>query len=109
LATSIGATLNFGLLFYLLQRKLGGMNMRRIGVSLVKTLVGCAALAAFAAGVSFVVTHEWHPARFGSVIEVLLGGGGGLAVYALLTFLQGSEEARQVGDIFLSRLRRRRA
>lgn len=109
LATAIGATLNFGLLFYLLQRKLGGMNMRRIAVSFVKTVVGCAALAAFAGAASAWITREWQPARFGSLLEVLIGGGGGLVIFALLTHLQGSEEARQVGEIFLSRLRRRRS
>jgi putative peptidoglycan lipid II flippase len=109
LATAIGATLNFSLLFYLLQRKLGGMNIRRIGLSFVKTSIGCVALAAFAEAVSFWITHGWKPARLGSLLEVLIGGGGGLALFALRTYLQGSEEARQVGDIFLSRLRRRSA
>jgi putative peptidoglycan lipid II flippase len=107
LATSIGATLNFLLLFVLLQRKLGGMGLTRIFKSLARVIVGCAGLAAVAGGFSWWVVNDLRPARFGSLLEVLVGGGAGLALYGILTYLLGSDEARQVGEILRGRLRKR--
>ncbi len=107
LATSIGATLNFLLLFVLLQRKLGGLNVARIGVSLGRTLAGCAAMALVAWGLSWVITHDLRPARLGSALEVVGGGGLSVLVYVAITFALGSEEARQVGDLFRGRFSRK--
>ncbi|MBW3625569.1 MAG: murein biosynthesis integral membrane protein MurJ [Armatimonadetes bacterium] len=108
LATSIGATINFLLLFVLLQRKLGGMNATRILKSLARITVGCLGMAAVAGGISWWVVNGLQPGRHGALMEVLAGGGAGLAVFGLLTYALGSEEARQVGEMVRGRLMRRR-
>jgi putative peptidoglycan lipid II flippase len=113
LATSSSAIINFALLFYLLNRKLGGINMRRISASLLRTLVGCALLM----GVAWGITHridlacDMKPTGLENLAEVALGGGIGLAVFYLASYWQGSEEARQLADMIGGRLpgRRRRA
>jgi len=106
LATSIGATANFSLLFYLLQRKLGGLNSRRIAGSLARTLAGCAGLIASSWILSERITRALLSSRWAPVAEVLVAGGIGLLVYGAICHALGSEEARQTREMLIGHRRR---
>ncbi len=108
LATALGATCNFTLLFCLLHRQIGGIGLRRILVSLLQVITGCLVLALVAAAAARAVQLGLALGRQGALLEVLVGGGGGLAVYAAVTAALANEEARQVLGMFREKLSRRR-
>jgi putative peptidoglycan lipid II flippase len=78
LATSLAAILNGGLALVLLHRALGGLDARRLAVTLLKTLAASAAMAAVilvALTVLPGMTSDVHPARRAIRLLILIVAG----------------------------------
>jgi putative peptidoglycan lipid II flippase len=59
LGTGIAALANAGLLFWMLRRRLGGLDDRRVITALLKVLLASAAMAAVAWGVEHELARHW--------------------------------------------------
>ena len=106
LANSTATTLEMLLLLWLLQRRLGGVNGRSLGL----TALRAAAAAAVMLGVLFLWV-QWSPSLLpGSAADDWLTAIGGillgLAVYSLAALALGSEELALVWETVRRRARR---
>jgi len=80
LGTGIAALANAGMLFWMLRRRLGGLDDRRVITALLKVLVASAAMAAVAWGVEHELARHWagsepwrRAVRVGLAISLGLG------------------------------------
>ncbi|HWI41020.1 MAG TPA: murein biosynthesis integral membrane protein MurJ, partial [Verrucomicrobiae bacterium] len=106
-ATTLSAGGNLALLVFFLRRKIGPFGTG-VFSTLWRTAAASLPMALF---VRYVLTLADWSAPGGKVLKgVVLGGGvgGGAAVFAAGAWLLGCAEAREAGNLFLSRLRRRR-
>jgi putative peptidoglycan lipid II flippase len=96
LATSISAWVNATTLFILLRKKLGLLGGRRIFNTILKSGLGCGAMAFFCWGVMHLNLHELSfLARHGRVargVELAVAIAGGSAIYLGLARLMRMEE-----------------
>jgi len=93
LGTAIAASVNAGLLLWLLDRRIGGMDGRRVSVTLVKTLIASLVMGA-AAYFTEVGLHALLPGETFLVrlIRVVAAIAAGLGVFALSASALGIEE-----------------
>ena len=113
LGTGIAALANAAMLFWMLRRRLGGLDDRRVVTALVKVLLASAAMAAVAWGVEHELTRQWvgnEPWRRAVRVGLAIGLGlGTLALTARLLRLHEFEVAfGRVWGRVAGRLRRRR-
>jgi len=109
MATSIASWVNATILFILLRKRLGVLGGSRILRTILKSLVGCAAMGLFAWGVMhlnlsahpFAAAHE----RLARIIELALAITGGAGIYLLSAKLLRMEE----WDPFWAQMAARRA
>ncbi len=96
LATSLAAMLNLGILMTMLQRRLGGVDWRGIGASLVRSLLSAAVMAVGVLAVSRAMLSAPHP----TTGQLALGLGAGIAagglIYAAAAWAVGSVELREL-------------
>ena len=110
LGTAIAATINAGLLLYLLSRRIGGVDAGRVGWSLLKITLASLVMGAAAIGLEAGL-HHVMPGDVVWMQAVRVGGaiGGAMGVLALAAWALHIDEFRQAIDRVLSRLRRRPA
>lgn len=105
LATSLAATVNAVLLLYFAGRRFGGINSRRLLLSLARSGAAAAGAGLAAAAVARLLAPAVPPGSAG-YLAVLLGAGlAGLAAYAVGARVCRCEELRELRGL----LRRRRA
>jgi putative peptidoglycan lipid II flippase len=114
LGTGIAALANAGLLFWMLRRRLGGLDDRRIVTALVKVLIASGLMAAVAWGVEHELALQWpgdEPWRRAVRVFVAIAAGmGALALSARLLRLHEFQVAfGRVWGRVAGRLARRRA
>jgi len=103
LALSLASALNFGLLFYLLERKIGVLSKKPLLVSAGKALVSAAIMGG---GVSCLILRVGFNTAtpVGKVGLLALVVASGIMVYFLLQWLINRDEAREVVKLFQWRL-----
>jgi len=103
LALSLASALNFGLLFYLLERKIGVLSKKPLLVSAGKALVSAAIMGG---GVSYLILRVGFNTAtpVGKVGLLALVVASGIMVYFLLQWLINRDEAREVVKLFQWRL-----
>ena len=96
LATSIAAWVNASALFILLRRKLGILGGSRILRTVLKSMVGCAAMALFSIAAMHLGITEFgplaHHVRLARSFELLIAISGGAGIYMLTAKLLRMEE-----------------
>lgn len=104
LASSITVAVNVAVLFWLLRRRLGSLDGRRVGRGAARALAAGAAMAAVVWGVSRISAGFVDPAHLvGQAVQLFLSLGAGGIVYLAASALLRAEELRVVVDL----LRRR--
>ncbi len=106
LATAIAATVNAGLLFWLLARRIGGLDAGHIAIVFLKMLVA-SALMGLAAYFAEAQLHALFPgpALVGKTIRVAGGIGAGLVTLVIAAHWLHIEEFRQATDRVLKKVR----
>lgn len=92
LATSCASSANTLLLLYFAGKRFGGINLRRIFVSLVKILVASLPMSAVAYSLYALLAHFGGHNKFLSLAQLAGAGGVGLIVFAAAAFFLRSEE-----------------
>jgi putative peptidoglycan lipid II flippase len=106
LGTGIAATVNAGILLFLLARRLGGLEGARVLTSLAKITIASAVM-----GLAAYFAETWLHARFPAralgphAIRVFGGIASGLATLALSAWVLRIEEFSQVIQRVLARVR----
>lgn len=99
LALSLASCLNFLLLFYLLERKIGKIEKRTFLISALKSAISAAAMGG--AVRYFILKMEFERLVFTKQLGVLIAAvGGGILAYVLFNLLLGNEELRRIKDLF---------
>ena len=101
-ATSLVSTLTMFLFVWTLQKRVGGLDIMGIMVSVVKitAAAGMASLAAWGINRAFLsVLHVEHPGKAISFVILVVGGGLSLAVYVALCALFRVSELRGVREM----------
>jgi len=109
LAYSISGLVQCLLLFLILRRKIGHMDLRHIGVTLVKTLIACAVMAAFI-WLTADLTELWFglETKTGQMIQVAGCIGVAVVVFFAASTLMKMEEVNMVLESFKRKLSRKR-
>ena len=106
LATAIAATVNAGLLFWLLSRRIGGLDAKHIAAVTLKIVIASAAMGA-ASYFAEAQLRAWWPGT--AVIAKLLRVGGGIGAGVITLVIAAHflhiEEFRQATDRVLKRVR----
>jgi putative peptidoglycan lipid II flippase len=111
LALGHAASYVFGsiVLFVLVRRRLGGADERRIGETLLKTLVAAVATAAAAAGAAAAVAALIDIDRaFARLLQVSVGVAAGVLVFLACARIVRLQEVDEVKEALLAGVRRRR-
>lgn len=110
LANSISLTLQALLLFFFLRRRIGQMDTRHILISMAKTLLACAVMAAavWAASAGVAVTIG-VASKLGQLFQVCLAIAVGAAAFFLASYAMKMEEMHTILNMFKRRLRRKKA
>jgi putative peptidoglycan lipid II flippase len=104
LATSLASMTNTLILLYFATRRFGGINARRIVLSLTRVLTASTPMAIVAYySYPFLRSHLGEGGHLAPAIELLGAGTLALAVFSALALLLGSEEPRELKGL----LRRR--
>jgi len=90
----------------ILSRRIGGLDGRRIGVSLVKMHLSAVPCVLFAAAVSVMVGAVVPAGTLSALITVVLGGSGALLLYVLFAKALGVAELTDLSSTVTARLRR---
>jgi putative peptidoglycan lipid II flippase len=88
-----------------LRRRIGGLDTRRITVSLVRMHVAAIPGVLFAVAVSIWAAAAWPSGTIAALATVALGGGGGLALYLLTARLLKVRELSELTSSLRARLR----
>jgi len=109
LATSIASWVNASALFILLRRKLGILGGRRILRTVLKSMVGCVAMAVFSVGTMHLGISGSgflsHHIRLARSLELLIAITGGAGIYMLSARLLRMEEWQPFWSQLASRRR----
>jgi len=105
LGTSIAALLNAGLLYYLLRRRLGGLDTPRVLLALAKISVAALLMGAAALGVHIWLVNLWPDnALIARFVRVVTSVGSGLIVLIISSRLLQIHEWTQAQRRLLSQL-----
>jgi putative peptidoglycan lipid II flippase len=96
LATSLAAMLNLGILLAVLQRRLGGIDWRCIGLSLARSILSAAIMAAGVWAVSHRMLADPHPTTAQLALGLCSSIAAGLLIYAGSARAAGSAELREL-------------
>ncbi|HEY8551352.1 MAG TPA: murein biosynthesis integral membrane protein MurJ [Vicinamibacterales bacterium] len=108
LGTGIAALANAGILFWLLRRRLGGLDERRVIVALVKILLASSVMAAAAWGTEAWLSQLWPDTHaLARLVRVVAAIGAGLATLALAARTLRLHEFETAFGRVVSRLTRR--
>jgi putative peptidoglycan lipid II flippase len=101
LGTGLAALVNAGLLFWFLRKRLGGLDGRRVSVSLVKILIASAIMAVAAWGMEYGLSQVWTGDDvFHRFVRVMSAVGTGLATLAIAAkLLRLDEFERALGRV----------
>ena len=107
LGTSIAALVNAGALLFLLRRRLGGLEERRVLVAFAKIAIASALMGAAAAGVDLFAAR-WVPGGglAAQLVRLAAAIGAALAVLAAAAHLLHVDEFRQGVRLVMARVRR---
>jgi putative peptidoglycan lipid II flippase len=109
LGTGLAALFNASTLFWLLRRRLGGLDDRRVLVSFTKIVVAAAVMAAAAWGVEHGLSSAWPSDHaLARMVRVALAVGTGLVTLAVCARLLRLEEFGTAFGKVTARLLRRR-
>ncbi len=100
LGTSLVGVVTMLLFLFLLQKKVGGLNVRGIAASVGRITLSSVFSGAVAYGLARVLEPLLGLNKLGSLVTLLVAGGAGLAVYAGLCALLRVPELRGVRDMF---------
>lgn len=92
LATSLASTTNTLLLLYFAAKRFGGINLRRIVVSLVKILLASVPMSAAAYFLYTLLARVGGHSKFVALAQLAIAGGVGLLIFLAAAFLLRSEE-----------------
>jgi putative peptidoglycan lipid II flippase len=90
----------------ILSRRIGGLDGRRIGISLFKMHLSAVPCVLFAAAVSVMVGAVVPAGTLSALITVVLGGSGALLLYVLFAKALGVAELTDLSSTVTARLRR---
>lgn len=108
LGTGLASIFNAGTLFWILRRRLGGLDEARVVATLVKILVASAVMAAAAWGTEHGLSVAWPATHaLARLVRVGLAVGAGLATLALCARLLRLQEFESAFGRVMSRLVRR--
>ena len=114
LTTTLAASAHTGLLMWLLSRRIGGIDGRRITVSIGKMLLASAVMAAFTyyayAGIQSMASFGqlMHTSKVGGTgLLLLVAGGLGTIVYAAVSYLLKIEELQYAISMFKGKFRKK--
>lgn len=103
LSTSVVALLNFAFLYFIMQRRIDGIEGRDTAVAIFKIVVASAVMGAACWGASLAISGQSLWARAANVIvSVSLGA----VVFYLSAYLMGVEELKAAKDTVMRRLRK---
>lgn len=109
LGTGLAALFNAGALLWLLRRRLGGLDDRRVLVSLGKVMVASLVMAAAAWGVEHALSIAWPTSQvMARLARVSLSVGSGLLTLALMARVLRLREFEAAFGRVMSKLFRRR-
>ncbi|WP_206812077.1 murein biosynthesis integral membrane protein MurJ [Paradesulfitobacterium ferrireducens] len=106
LATSISAFLNMFILFYLLRKRLGGIDGRRILSAWIRTAVASIVMGIVITGWSAFLTGLIGVSKLSALVVLLSGTGLGVLVFAGAARLLGLEEMSQAAGLVRKRFGR---
>ncbi len=111
LGTGLAALVNAGLLFWFLRKRLGGLDGRRVSVSLGKILIASTIMAIAAWGMEYGLSQVWQGEDvFHRFVRVMSAVGMGLATLAISAKLLRLEEfERALGRVLGRFMKRKRA
>jgi putative peptidoglycan lipid II flippase len=104
LATSLASTTNTLLLIYFASKRFGGINARRIAISLAKVVAASLPMAFVAQRLYALVAGAGGHGHLVAMAQLVGAGGIALGVYAVYALLMGCEELQGLKSL----LRRRR-
>jgi putative peptidoglycan lipid II flippase len=108
LGTGLAALFNAGMLFWLLRRRLGGLDDARVMLSLVKILIASAVMAVAAWGTEHLLSQAWPATHaIARLVRVGLSVGAGLATLAIAARLLRLHEFETAFGRVTARLVRR--
>ena len=99
-AASIIATLNMVIFLLVLQKKVGGLNIRGIVSSAVRITLSALAGGAAAYGLANLLNRLPHEARLLNALILVVAGGAGIVVYVVGCYLLRVPELRTVREMF---------
>lgn len=99
LALSVSSVFNCVLLFYLLERKIGRIRKKGIGISALKSAISAAGMGAV---VWYFIQHfEWEPMPFVQKVGILAAAVSiGIVAYLALNLLFNHEDLKSLKDVF---------
>jgi putative peptidoglycan lipid II flippase len=100
LCASSVATLNMLIFLVLLQKRVGGLNVRGILGSGWRITLAALAGSGLAYALVRVLEHALHGGRLASALTLLVAGGAGVGVYAALCYLMRVPELHTVRAMF---------
>ena len=111
LGTGLASLVNAGLLFWFLRKRLGGLDGRRVSVSLVKILIASVIMAIAAWSMEYGLSQVWQGEDvFHRFVRVMSAVGTGVATLALSAKLLRLEEfERALGRVLGRFVKRRQA
>jgi putative peptidoglycan lipid II flippase len=111
LGTGLAALINAGLLFWFLRKRLGGLDGRRVSVSLVKILIASVVMSIAAWGTEYGLSQVWAGDDvFHRFVRVMLAIGAGLATLAISAkLLRLDEFERALGRVLGRFVKRKQA
>jgi len=107
LATVVTSTVNVGVLYWLLRKRIGGVNQRRVVTVFLKALASALIMALCAYGVHRYLHAVLAVSKTSQVIAVTAAVAAGGAVYALLLALSCRNELAHVTSLIVKRFRRK--
>lgn len=106
-ATVITTTVNVGVLFWLLQKRIGSVNHCRVGAVFAKTLMAAILMALIAYSAHAMLHAHLSADKGAQIIAVLTAMAAGGAVYALFLAMFCRNELSHVTSIMVKRFRRK--
>ncbi|HXG92214.1 MAG TPA: murein biosynthesis integral membrane protein MurJ [Blastocatellia bacterium] len=107
LSTSVVALLNFALLYFMMQRRIHGLEGRKTAATVLKILVASAVMGAVCRAVSYGISHAAGERFFARLLNVATSVGAGAAVFYFAASILGVEELRAATNAIMRRFGKR--
>ena len=106
LSTSTVALLNFALLYFIMRKRIDGIEGRKTAIAIVKILIASAVMAAACGLVSWGICRFVGDSRVARMINVIVSVGAGAGVFYLAALLLGIEELKSAVNAVGGRFKR---